>query len=70
MRPIRKRISGGFGTVSTDAQFMLCSELLVAPVVKKGATNKNVYLPEGILIDYNDSARNIAVNSGLRQMLP
>ena len=54
MRPMFMEYPADLETVSTDAQFMLGSELLVAPVVKKGATNKNVYLPEGTWIDYND----------------
>lgn len=41
-------------TFATDAQFMFGRELLVAPVVKKGARSKNVYLPEGIWIDYGN----------------
>lgn len=41
-------------TFSTDAQFLFGSELLIAPVVKKGARTKNVYLPEGTWIDYNN----------------
>ena len=39
-------------TFSTDGQFLFGQELLVAPVVKKGARTKNVYLPEGTWIDY------------------
>ena len=54
MRPMFMEYPADLETVSTDAQFMFGSELLVAPVVKKGATNKNVYLPEGTWIDYND----------------
>ena len=41
-------------TFSTDGQFLFGQELLVAPVVKKGARTKNVYLPEGTWIDYNN----------------
>ena len=37
-----------------DGQFLFGQELLVAPVVKKGARTKNVYLPEGTWIDYNN----------------
>ncbi|MHB1107970.1 MAG: glycoside hydrolase family 31 protein, partial [Lutibacter sp.] len=37
-----------------DHQFMFGEELLVAPVVKKGNTNKRVYLPKGNWIDYNN----------------
>jgi alpha-glucosidase len=35
-------------------QFMFGEELLVAPVVKKGAQTKQVYLPDGEWIDFND----------------
>jgi len=37
-----------------DDEFMFGKELLVAPVVKKGALSRNVYLPEGDWIDFND----------------
>jgi alpha-glucosidase len=37
-----------------DDQFMFGEELLVAPVVKKGARTKQVYLPNGEWIDFND----------------
>lgn len=45
MRPMFLEYPADMETFSTDAQFMFGSELLVAPVVKKGARNKNVYLP-------------------------
>ena len=41
-------------TFSTDNQFMFGEELLVAPAVKKNAKKRNVYLPEGEWIDFND----------------
>ena len=41
-------------TYTTDNQFMFGEELLVAPVVKKNARKRNVYLPEGQWIDFND----------------
>jgi alpha-glucosidase len=41
-------------TYSCDEQFMLGDQLLVAPVVKKGAVSRNLYLPEGKWINYND----------------
>ncbi|NEU08527.1 DUF4968 domain-containing protein [Flavihumibacter sp. R14] len=41
-------------TFKTDGQFLFGKELLVAPVVEKGATTKKVYLPEGDWIDFND----------------
>lgn len=42
-------------TFKTDGQFLFGKELLVAPVVKKGAVTKKVYLPEGEWIDFNNS---------------
>ena len=41
-------------TFKTDGQFLFGKELLVAPVVKKGAVTKKVYLPEGEWIDFNN----------------
>lgn len=41
-------------TYSESGAFLFGKELLVAPVVKKGATSKQVYLPEGEWIDFND----------------
>lgn len=37
-----------------DNQFIFGSELLVAPVLKKGERVKRVYLPDGEWIDFND----------------
>ena len=54
MRPLFLEYPQDAETFRTDAQFMFGAELLVAPVVKKGARTKNVYLPEGTWIDYND----------------
>lgn len=42
-------------TFKTDGQFLFGKELLVAPVVKKGAVTKKIYLPEGEWIDFNNS---------------
>ena len=39
----------------TDEQFLFGKELLVAPVVKKGAVTKKVYLPQGEWIDFNNN---------------
>lgn len=54
MRPMFLEFPSDMETFSTDGQFMFGRELLVAPVVKKGARNKNVYLPEGVWIDYHN----------------
>lgn len=40
--------------VKAESQFMFGKELLVAPVVKKGARTKRLYLPEGNWIDFNN----------------
>jgi len=54
MRPMVMEYPMDMETYSLDAQFMFGEELLVAPVVKKGARSKNLYLPEGNWIDFND----------------
>lgn len=41
-------------SISIDNQFIYGSELLVAPVLKKGERVKKVYLPDGEWIDFND----------------
>jgi len=41
-------------TYKLESEFLLGKELLVAPVVEKGATVKQVYLPQGEWIDFND----------------
>lgn len=54
MRPLFMEYPMDTETFATDAQFLFGRELLVAPVVKKGARTKNVYLPEGTWVDYNN----------------
>ena len=41
-------------TYKLNAQFLFGRELLVAPVVEKGALTKDVYLPEGEWVNFND----------------
>ncbi len=41
-------------TFSINDQFLFGKELLVAPVVKKGAVSRKVYFPEGEWIDFYD----------------
>ena len=57
MRPMFLEYPADMETFATDAQFMFGKELLVAPVVKKGARNKNVYLPEGTWIAYHNGQK-------------
>lgn len=69
MRPMFMEYPADLETVSTDAQFMFGSELLVAPVVKKGQLIRMFICPKVLGLIIMTSARNIAANSGLRQML-
>ena len=46
MRPMFLEYPYDMETFDTDAQFMFGKELLIAPVVKKNAKTKNLYLPE------------------------
>ena len=39
---------------TADDQFMFGKEMLVAPVVKKGAVSRRIWLPDGEWIDFND----------------
>ena len=54
MRPMVMEFPLDTETYSLDSQFMFGEELLVAPVVKKSARTRNLYLPEGSWIDFND----------------
>lgn len=54
MRALLLEFPNDIESYKTDHQFMLGKELLVAPVVKKAALNKEVYLPEGEWIDFNN----------------
>jgi alpha-glucosidase len=54
MRPTFLEYPADDETFTADEQFMFGKELLIAPVVKKGAMTKQVYFPEGTWIDYND----------------
>ncbi|WP_299524887.1 glycoside hydrolase family 31 protein [uncultured Lutibacter sp.] len=44
-------------TFEIDDQFLLGKELLIAPVVKEGEINKNIYLPKGNWIDFNNPSK-------------
>lgn len=55
MRPLLLEYPNDPETFNLDEQFLFGKEILAAPVVKKGAVNKKVYLPEGDWIDFNDS---------------
>lgn len=54
MRPMVMEFPTDTETYSLDTQFMFGEEMLVAPVVKKSARSRNLYLPEGTWIDFND----------------
>jgi len=45
-------------TFTIDDQFMFGEALLIAPVVEKGVKKRNVYLPKGEWLDYNNPSVN------------
>jgi len=51
-RPLVLNFQNDESTYNLDDQFMVGSDLLVAPVLKSGLTRRLVYLPEGIWYDY------------------
>src|SRR5206468_2307721 len=52
MRPLLLDYSNDEGTYGTDDEFLFGSDLLVAPVLEEGATERGVYLPAGEWYDY------------------
>ena len=54
MRALLLEYPNDLETYKLNAQFLFGKELLVAPVVEKGAVTKDVYLPEGEWINFND----------------
>jgi alpha-glucosidase len=54
MRALMLEYPNDLQTFSIDDQFLFGKELLVAPVVKKGAVSRKVYFPEGEWIDFYD----------------
>ena len=51
-RPLLLNYQQDFNTLNLDDEFMVGSDLLVAPVLRRDITNRMVYLPEGTWIDY------------------
>ncbi len=54
MRALLLEYPGDPETYKVESEFLFGKELLVAPVVEKEALTKQVYLPQGEWIDYND----------------
>jgi len=54
LRPLVFEYPNDEETYQLNEQFMFGRELLVAPVVKRGAKSKKVYLPEGEWIDFSN----------------
>lgn len=52
MRPLVLEYEKDVNTHNLNDEFMIGSQLLVAPVVEQGMTKKMVYLPEGVWYDY------------------
>jgi alpha-glucosidase len=51
-RPLLLNYQQDYNTLNLDDQFMIGTDLLVAPVTKPDVTSRVVYLPEGIWFDY------------------
>ena len=51
-RPLLVNYQADTNTINLDDEFMIGSDLLVAPVLKANETSRSVYLPEGIWYDY------------------
>ena len=54
MRPVFLEYPNDENAFNQNGEFFLGKEFLVAPVVKKSAVTKQVYLPQGEWIDFND----------------
>ena len=52
MRPLALAYPGDPAVVDLSDEYLYGSELLVAPVLEKGARQRDVYLPEGQWLDY------------------
>ncbi|HYE65166.1 MAG TPA: TIM-barrel domain-containing protein [Pyrinomonadaceae bacterium] len=51
-RPLLLNYQHDYHTLNLDDQFMVGTDLLVAPILKPDLTNRMVYLPEGEWVDY------------------
>jgi len=51
-RPLLLNYQQDSSTLNIDDEFMIGSDLLVAPVIRRGMSSRMVYLPQGIWIDY------------------
>jgi alpha-glucosidase len=51
-RPLLLNYQNDYNTVTIDDQFMVGTDLLAAPIVKQGQTQRMVYLPKGTWFDY------------------
>lgn len=59
--------------VDIDDEFMLGDSILVAPILEKGVTQRDVYLPRGVWYEYNtgkliDGGRTVTVDAPLERM--
>jgi alpha-glucosidase len=51
-RPLLLNYQNDYNTVTIDDEFMVGADLLAAPIVKPGLTQRLVYLPQGTWFDY------------------
>lgn len=57
MRPLMLEFPEDAATYNTDDEFLFGSDLLVAPVMRAGVTQRDVYLPRGDWYDYSTGER-------------
>jgi alpha-glucosidase len=51
-RPLLLNYQNDYNTLNLDDEFMIGTELLLAPILKPDVTSRLVYLPEGVWYDY------------------
>lgn len=66
LRPMLLATSGSPLVADMWDQFLVGSELLVAPVLDPGATGRSVYLPEGKWLDYDRRTRGLSGDQVVR----
>jgi alpha-glucosidase len=68
-RPLLMNYQNDYNTLTIDDQFMIGADLMVAPVMKPGLTERMVYLPEGMWIDFW-TGKSIAGSAMIRAEAP
>jgi len=70
VRPLNFREAGTAAYDDIDDEYLWGSEVLVAPVMQKGATSRNVTFPQGTWVDYSEPTRKYAGNTTIEYDAP